>query len=210
MTSRSDNAAPLYGLVMAGGRSTRMGIDKALLEYHGRPQIVHAYEMLQRFCQRVYVSARQDQIDAGIAGELPCIADGLHEIGPMAGVLAALNTHPEASWLVLACDLPLMDAETLTELVEARAPDRLATALMSADGLLEPMCAVYEPACAAFLVEVTNSGQFSLREFLMHANTRLLTARKPHVLTNVNTPDEYRDTCAILKSGLLTSPIAKG
>src|SRR5487761_1810759 len=86
-------AAPLYGLVLAGGRSTRMQRDKAALEYAGRSQLERAVELITPLVERVFVSVRPDQ--AGDPGEAE---------GPIAGIIAAQTRHPDAAWLVLACD----------------------------------------------------------------------------------------------------------
>ena len=105
----------LFGLVLAGGRSTRMGRDKALLTYSdGRPQAVVTYELLQEFCGRVYLSVRTRR---ETLGEWPQLVDRYEEIGPMAGILTALDEHPEAAWLIVACDLPFLNRETLRQLL---------------------------------------------------------------------------------------------
>lgn len=119
---------PLYGLVLAGGRSARMGSDKAALDYHGRPQAAHACGLLAPFCARVFVSCRADQAcDPALAG-LPQLHDAQEGLGPLGGILTAFAAHPQAAWLVVACDLPHLDAATLAHLVARRDPSRLATA----------------------------------------------------------------------------------
>lgn len=122
---------PLHGLVLAGGRSVRMGRDKASLAYHGRPQAAHILDLLSAFCIRSYVSCRADQAALeGLAG-LPQLHDAHADMGPLAGILTAFEAHPEAAWLVVACDLPYLDRASLAALVAARDPSLAATAFAS-------------------------------------------------------------------------------
>ena len=101
--------APLYGLVLAGGASRRMGQDKAALALHGRPQLDWACDTLARHCERVFVSIRADQQDDPVRRGRPVIVDVHDGAGPIAGIAAAQAAHPDSAWLVLACDLPFVD-----------------------------------------------------------------------------------------------------
>ncbi len=184
--------APLYGLLLAGGRSTRMGRDKAALAYDGRPQLERAMALLQRHVVRAFVSVRAEQAAEPLRARYAQIADSHEGIGPVAGLLAAQQRHPDVAWLVLACDLPLLDAATLAQLVRARAPGRTATAYRSShDGLPEPLCAIYEPHSHAALAAAIAAGRYCPRKFLLSADTQLLDEPNPRALDNINTPQEY-------------------
>ena len=184
--------APLYGLVLTGGRSTRMGKDKAALAYAGRTQLERAMALLAARVERAWVSVRADQQADPVRAPFAQIADRHRDIGPLAGILAAQETHPQAAWLVLACDLPLLDEATLAHLVAARAPGAVATAYRSShDGLPEPLCAIYEPGSHALLEEYLRAGRNCPRKFLIEAGARLIDEPDPRALDNVNTPNEY-------------------
>ncbi|HSY05156.1 MAG TPA: NTP transferase domain-containing protein [Steroidobacteraceae bacterium] len=186
------DAAPLYGLLLAGGRSTRMGRDKAALAYDGKPQLERAMALLQRHVARAFVSVRADQSADPLRARYPQIADTRADIGPVAGLLAAQERHPGVAWLVLACDLPLLDESTLAQLVRERAPQRTATAFRSShDGLPEPLCAIYEPHSHGPLVASVAQGRHCPRKFLLSADVRLLDEPNPRALDNVNTATEY-------------------
>ncbi len=191
----------VHGLVLAGGASRRMGRDKAALEYHGRPQLHWAFERLQAVCARAYVSVRADQRDEPSRAGLPQLLD-LHEgIGPLAGIVAAQATHPDAAWLVLACDLPFLDQTTLAFLLEQRDPGADATAFRSShDGLPEPLCAIYEPRTRVELARRAESGSHCPRKFLIQSRTRLLDLPSHAALDNVNTPDERAEALGRLAS----------
>jgi molybdenum cofactor guanylyltransferase len=186
-------APPVYGLVLAGGRSTRMGRDKATLVYGDhRPQLERAMSLLTPQVVRAYVSVRADQAVEPVRARFAQITDTHANIGPIAGLLAAQARHPDAAWLVLACDLPLLDEATLDHLLRARDPTRIATAYRSShDGLPEPLCAIYEPRSAALLCAYVATGKQCPRGFLAQADTLLLEEPNPRALDNVNTPKEY-------------------
>jgi molybdopterin-guanine dinucleotide biosynthesis protein A len=185
-------SAPLYGLVLAGGRSTRMGADKAALSVAGRTQLEQAMALLAPRVARAFVSVRADQRAEPLRAAFEQIEDSRENSGPIAGILAALERHPRHAWLVLACDLPLLDGATLDRLVRSRAPTRLATAFRSShDRLPEPLCAVYEPASGAALAAYVAAGGNCPRKFLMSADVELLDEPNPRALDNANTPEEY-------------------
>jgi molybdopterin-guanine dinucleotide biosynthesis protein A len=196
------SAPPLYGLVLAGGRSTRMQRDKGALEYRpGETQIDSAMKLLEGRVARVFLSVRGDQTHDRARSRHPQIVDRGGVEGPIAGISAAFAEHPGAAWLVLACDLPFLDARTLDVLIASRAPDGDATAFRSAhDGLPEPLCAIYEPRAAAKIAAQIASGKNCPRKFLINAATRLLDQPNPRALDNVNTLDEYANAMSSIDS----------
>ena len=181
----------LHGLVLAGGHSSRMREDKAALTYRRRPQLELAFEMLAPFVSRAFVSVREDQRADPLRAAFPQIVDGPGAEGPIAGIIAAQAAHPEAAWLVVACDLPLLDSTTLSALLAGRDSSRLATAFRSAgDGLPEPLCAIYEPASREAILRFVASGISCPRKFLIRHDAALLPPASPLALANANTPEE--------------------
>ena len=195
-------SAPLYGLVLAGGRSTRMGADKAALAYQGRSQLERTMELISPCVERAFVSVRAGQESDPLRARFAQIRDREEGLGPLAGILAAQESHPGVAWLVLACDLPRLDAATLARLVAARDPQLPATAYRSShDGLPEPLCAIYEPASAAEIRRFAATGRNCPRKFLIGANIPLIDEPHPHALDNVNTPGDYAAAQAALGAG---------
>ncbi|MGH8134826.1 MAG: NTP transferase domain-containing protein [Steroidobacteraceae bacterium] len=181
----------LHGLVLAGGRSSRMREDKAALTFRQRPQLERAFGLLAPFVSRAFVSVRKDQLDDPLRAGFPQIVDGPDVGGPIAGIMAAQAAEPRAAWLVVACDLPLLESATLTELIEGRDCDRLATAFQSAsDGLPEPLCAIYEPASRPAILRFVATGVSCPRKFLIGHDVALLAPACPSALVNANTPEE--------------------
>jgi molybdopterin-guanine dinucleotide biosynthesis protein A len=196
MTTHSTTPA-VYGLVLAGGRSTRMQRDKAALSYHGRTQLEWTVSLLEPQVERAFVSVRSDQDHDPVRGRFSRIVDTHANLGPIAGILAAQARHPQVAWLVLACDLPFLDASTLQHLLRARQPQRQATAYRSShDDLPEPLCAIYEPTSREALAAYVTSGGQCPREFLIRADVQLIDEPNPQALDNVNTPEEYASAMA--------------
>lgn len=183
---------PLYGLLLAGGSSSRMQRDKAMLDYHGLPQLDWAFQLLLRHCERVYVSVRAQHAHDPTRARFPQIVDAWTDLGPIAGIASAQAVHPEAAWLVMACDLPFVGDATLRHLVAHRDPGAAVTAYRSAsDGLPEPLCSIYEPASRGLVLEHIAAGGDCPRRLLVKLGLPLLEQPDPASLESVNTPEEF-------------------
>lgn len=194
-------AESICGLVLAGGQSRRMGKDKALLRHNGETQLGRAVRLLQQQLERVFVSARADQAAEPERARFSQIVDRYADLGPLAGILSAMDTEPQAVWLVVACDLPNLDSETIRHLLDERSATQPFTAYRSSfDGLPEPLCAIYNPSARRILNEFVAAGIQCPRKIMMRSDTRLLEARNPRALVNINTPDELSQHAAGLAS----------
>ena len=204
-TARS--APPVYGLILAGGASSRMRRDKAALPYEGRSQLDRAFALAARHSETVFVSVRADQASDPVRAQRPLIVDAVNpEVagagGPIVGIRSAMAAFPGVAWLVLACDLPFLSDAALRQLLAGRDPGRLVTGFRSAhDGLPEPLCAVWEPSAAAALAAYERSGGRCPRKFMMNHPVSLLDAADAHALDNVNTPEEYAAAQGALDAG---------
>jgi molybdenum cofactor guanylyltransferase len=195
--------APVYGLILAGGSSSRMKRDKAALLYAGRSQLDRAFELAGRHVNRVFVSVRASQADDPSRAHRPLIVDSVAGEGPIAGIRSALAANPDVAWLVLACDLPFLSDAALAHLLAERDASVNATAYRSThDGLPEPLCAVWEPRSAPELAAYQAGGGDCPRKFLMRHASRILEPLDQHALDNVNTPEEYAQALGVLDSAV--------
>lgn len=193
----------IYGLILAGGASTRMQRDKAALKYQGSSQLDRAFGVLSRYLDHVFVSVRADQSSDPARSHLPMIVDSVPGVGPIVGIRSAFAAHPNVAWLVLACDLPFFPESCIYPLVRARAAYGFATQFATAyksryDGLPEPLCAIWEPTAAQPLAEYQAAGGHCPRKFLLRHGVHLLDSPDPRALDNVNTPEEYAAAIAAL------------
>lgn len=190
----------IYGLILAGGYSKRMGQDKALLDFHGMPQIEYVHELLSKHCSKVYLSKRPNQKPYK---RIMSIDDDeqFADSGPLGGILSAMKKYPNESWLVMACDLPFVDHKALKTIMAARDEQKLATAFISSsDALPEPLCAIWEGRGYAAILQLFNEGIKCPRKILIKSNAHLITQINPRWLDNVNTLQEYNQTKEILGS----------
>jgi molybdopterin-guanine dinucleotide biosynthesis protein A len=194
---------PLHGLVLAGGRGTRMGTDKAaLLHPDGRTLARRTIDLLgQAGCDAILLSLRHDQAPppgVDVSGGISIVRDpeGGSE-GPLAAMLSAMRNAPGAGWLVLACDLPRLDAATLKHLIESWKPGELLLSYRSEfDGLPEPLCAFYSAEAIPLLEEANANGKRCPRKVLIQNNCRLLDPLVAGALDNANTPEDWQTATA--------------
>ncbi|MFC4993928.1 NTP transferase domain-containing protein [Rubritalea tangerina] len=160
-----------------------MGQNKAQLIYRDdTPEWLRLHSLLSAVCQSTFLSHPEDQ-DFGV----PYIADPAD--GPLAAIHAAQAAHPGARWLVLACDLPLLDSETLQNLVEHSNQTHHATGYLSRiDQRIEPLCSIYEPSSRPHIEAALKANTFCPRSVLESLDTHTLTLPNPHALDNANSP----------------------
>lgn len=189
------------GLVLAGGRSVRMGRDKGAIDWHGKPQREYVADLMKSVCSEVFISCRPGQ-EAEIGAAYPVLADTFTDLGPYGAILSAFRHAPDRAWLVVACDLPLLDLATLDFLLQNRQPQHTATSFESPfDGMPEPLIAVWEPKSYAVLLSFLGQGHSCPRKVLMNSDTLILKAPEAEKLTNVNTPEEAEKLYAAWRRG---------
>lgn len=195
MTAIVANA--LYGLVLAGGQSRRMGTDKALLVRDGQTHLERAIDLLKTLTDRQFVSTRRDQASDAIRSRYAQVVDRYDDIGPVAGILSAMDEYPDVDWLVVACDLPNLDALTLEQLAAKQSRTRPFTAYRSSnDGLPEPLCAIYRSDAQPIVRRFVDDGIICPRKILIRSDTKLLNQPHPDALHNVNTPDDLEHSAS--------------
>ena len=147
------------GVVLAGGLSSRMGRDKAWLTFFGQPLLRRVAEVLASVTGEVMVSGR-DPVPFGV--DYPWLPDETPRLGPAGGIMTVLAATNRPC-LVVSCDLPFLESETLARLVAAWR-DRPETALMTTyriveTGFVESLVAIYDPAGLPLLRENLGQGQ---------------------------------------------------
>lgn len=184
----------LQGLILAGGRSRRMGTDKGLIDYHGQAQVSWLAELLDDFCASVHVSVGPRQDQTGGYASMVTIIDNEPGLGPAGGLISAWKTSPDAAWLLVAVDMPLLDRATLAALTDGRSAKHLATVFRHPDGVLEPLCTIWEPAARDLLERRLEKGDASLRRLLESGPVRVLNPPSPEALSSVDRPEDRNRT----------------
>ena len=194
--SQSETVAtpiPFTGYVLAGGQSTRMGRDKALLEIDGQPLIQSAVSLLKALTERVVILGPAEKY--GFLG-LPVLPDMVPSRGPLSAIYTGLERSGTVVNLFLACDMPLME-EMLLKLLVERAPLADAVLMRLDDGSLEPLCAVYNRSCLPTVKSNYERQRFKLSDLFPDLRTHYLTEADlrdsgldRRIFTNLNDPGD--------------------
>jgi cyclic pyranopterin phosphate synthase len=182
---------PVYGLVLTGGKSERMGEPKALINYKGKPHAEYLHDILNTVCDQVFLSARQDQWKKTSLEHLPTINDERENAGPIGALLSAFSAHPEVNWMVVACDLVHFNQQTVEKLLAAYRSDKLVTCFANAEaGFPEALCALYTPAARSVFLDAFHSGVKCPVKVLKQVPVELIAQSEGINLANINTPEE--------------------
>lgn len=181
----------LLGVVVCGGRSSRMGRDKGLLVYHNKPQRYHVYELLAAYCDRTVISISEQLLTTVAEGYEVVVDDArFSEMGPLTGLLSVHARYPHATLLVSGCDYPLVGHPEITMLLQAAAEGK-SVAFRNAKGYLEPYISLLQSHDLQRLRNHHLSFNNSLKAFLEEASVVVLTHPDPVRLSSVDTPDAY-------------------
>jgi molybdopterin-guanine dinucleotide biosynthesis protein A len=192
-----NNKPLLNGLVLAGGKSVRMGFDKTMIEWHGKDQRSYMTDTLKAICNDVYISCRSEQQDE--IKNYKTIPDTFTGLGPYSAILSAFRENPDAAWLIAASDLPLIDNETLNYLIQHRDTSKIATTFESPhDGFPEPLITIWEPKSYPILLSFLAQGYSCPRKVLRNNDVQIIKALHPEKLMNVNTEAELLEAKTLL------------
>lgn len=167
--------------LLAGGASSRMGRDKALLPFRSKPLVVYLSEILSSFSDEFHIIAPPGRYEAF---GFPILHDLRPNCGPLAGIEAAL-THSTRPWnLILACDLPHIDPTWLDTLCQA-------TKSSAAEVILsDPLCALWHKSTLSTVRQALDSQKFRVRSVLEQLKTQILIPPDPGILANWNRPED--------------------
>lgn len=184
----------VHGLVLVGGKSTRMGTDKGQLAYFGKPQKEHVKELLEAQGLTTYYSVQKD------AANTDEIHDAFLNLGPFGGICSAFQKNPNTAWIVLATDLPFVDRALIELLLSKRNPSKIATAIKGkGKEFVEPLITIYEPKAYPILLQYLAQGYSCPRKPLINSDVEIVEV-DDHLIRNINTPDEFKAVKAELKS----------
>ena len=190
---RSDGNASLEAFILAGGASSRMGTDKALLAMDGMTLLERTARILQQVAGHVTVIGPPERY-ANLG--LPVIADRVQNCGPLGGVFTALaNTNSEWNFIV-GCDMPGLRAEPLREMANfalRSAVSNKAKCVVARDtaGNLHPLLAIYHRSANPILEQAIQDKVFKMHDLMARLQAQPFLLEDPQVLRNVNTPEEW-------------------
>jgi molybdenum cofactor guanylyltransferase len=178
---------PITGVIMAGGKSSRMGSDKGLLLFKGKMLVQYGIDLLKPFCSELLISTNNsDYLQFG----LPLIADEIPDCGPMGGIYSALKASKTEYILAVACDMPFVTVATIQLLMEHI--EGFDCVVPMVKDKLEPLCGVYSKAQIDKIEENIRIGELAMIYFIIKSNFKVIELKNGLMeFSNINSSTEY-------------------
>ncbi len=179
----------MAGFVLTGGRSRRMGRDKALLPSSGQTLCEHIGDVVGAAATRVFLVGHPERYSHL---KYPCIADIHPDLGPLSGLETALSLGRAELNVVVSCDVWNIREEWLRVLLaEAQVGARCVVA-EDEQGKVQPLCGVYRSECLPIVTEALAAGRLRMMDLLNELGARRV--KLDGAVMNVNTPEEYSES----------------
>jgi molybdopterin-guanine dinucleotide biosynthesis protein A len=177
----------ITGIILAGGKSSRMGTDKGLLRLNGKPMIQHILDPMAKICQRILIVTGNPMY--GMFG-FELVKDEAPDYGPVMGILSGLKQSNTERNLVLCCDSPFVTFDLLKELVLS-SDDTAVVAAFSEKGI-HPLIAVYKRSCIPAFENAIMEDEHRLRTVLESLDVHELHVKDEESVRNVNTQADMK------------------
>ncbi|MEC3907783.1 molybdenum cofactor guanylyltransferase [Tamlana sp. 2201CG12-4] len=180
----------ITGIILAGGKSSRMGSDKGLIELHGKPFIQYSIEALKPWVTDIIIVS--DSPDYDKFG-YKRVTDIIKESGPVAGICSGLEASKTNYNLVLSCDIPLINSGILEKLV-SQIDNETTIIQVESNGKSMPLIAFYQKACVPKFKALLEQGERRLRIAIKSCKFKnIVLDDNDHITTmNVNTKEELK------------------
>lgn len=190
-----------FTLVVCGGKSSRMGTDKSMLIYYKKSQRYHLYDMLQPFCEKVFISCNDDQLTTIPEGysaltDLP----EYNNTGPVAALLSAFDLYPGKNILLIGCDYPFLSAAVISSFISFCESKSNAISFCNKDDYYEPLLAWYPLELASTLKNMFEEKQYSLQYLLRSCNAIKYYPENPESMVSIDTHEQYINTLNEIKN----------
>jgi len=192
----SPSAVDVAAFILAGGKSTRMGVDKAFIDYGGRTLLARALDLARSVTPDVRIVGSQEKF----AAFAPVVEDIFCDCGPLAGIHAALRASPAELNIMLAVDMPFLSWALLQYLIsQARNALEAAVIVPRSAERRQPLCAVYRSEFADKAEHALRAGQNRIDRLFDEVRTRVIEPEElagagfsPAIFRNLNTPEDLK------------------
>lgn len=182
----------ITGIVLAGGMSSRMGQDKSLMVFNGKPLVQHAVDTLKTICRQVVISSNRPEYAFTGCEVWP---DEIEIQAPIAGIYTCIRRSATERNIILSCDMPLVDSRLFDYLITL---DTGFDAIIPVHGRgMEPLCGVYNKTAVPALAANIAEKQFGMQQFIRNTASRLieigpgLDFYRDNLFTNINTIGDF-------------------
>ena len=177
-----------YAVIFAGGKSSRMGEDKALLPFGGYLTLTEfQHARLNTMFDQVYISAKENKFDF----DCMIIEDIYTEDSPLVGIISIFETLKVEEVFILSVDAPFVNKETIQRLLEHNQTPLDAIVAQSPNGV-QPLCGIYKRSILPLAYVQFEKGNHRLGDLLSLANTLFVKFDEDTPFTNLNHPEEYQ------------------
>jgi molybdenum cofactor guanylyltransferase len=180
----------ITGIILAGGKNSRMGSDKGLLQVGGKSIIERQIGVLQPLVKNIIIIHNEDNY-AHLGYQI--YKDIIPDSGPMGGIYTALMVSQTAKIFVLSCDMPFISPELIKLIIENA--EHCEIAIPRHGEKLEPLCAVYDQSCLETFKELLDQKTLKMMDALKFFKVKELTVPQEILetqpFTNINTPEDY-------------------
>ena len=182
----------LTGIILAGGKSSRMGKDKGLVKYAGKAMIEYSLEICRQLCNEILISTANS--DYAVYG-YPLIEDEIQDIGPIGGIYASLKSAGNPKAIVLSCDTPFLKKELLELLVE-KINEADMVVPYTGEQKMEPLCACYSKTLLSLMKEQIAEKDYKLHNLIDKAHSIKIKIDKRYefytenLFNNLNNPKD--------------------
>lgn len=187
------NKPDITGIVLAGGKSSRMGSDKSLIRWKGITLIERAIQLLRPLCSKVVISSNNFVYDFTGCETWP---DEIPQQAPIIGIYSCLKRSATEVNIILSCDMPFASTELLKHLLGCSG--KAAVVVPLHDGFMEPLCGIYQQSILPDLEQRITDNEFSLHRFIKSCPHHYaeIDEKLPffcsNLFLNINTPDDLR------------------
>ncbi len=193
----SNQRPELCALILAGGASSRMGRDKSQINLHGESQEIHLAKITQSLGLKTFISKRKH--DKKEIDGIQVITDTVLDLGPFGAILTAFQQHRNKAFLVLACDLPLVNKTLIEQLIKHRDTTKFATCVKAkTKSFQEPLISIYEPRAYLRLLSFLGIGYACPRKVLINSDCKIVEVEDENLVLNMNTPEELEKAKEII------------
>ena len=185
-------------IILVGGKSRRMGLNKAFLKYGSTTFIEHQVMMLSKIFDEIILSANDAKAYTSL--KLPIVSDIMPEKGPLSGICAGLKRATSSHAFVIACDMPFINEKLILYLKSQI--NGYDVVVPQTNRGLEPMHAFYSKNCIQPMYRCLEEGRLRIIDFFSEVKVKIVDEKEfagldasMLSLINLNTPEEYKKYC---------------
>jgi len=191
----------ITGIILAGGKSSRIGTDKALLKFQGQTFIQTIYDNIKELCSEVIISSNNPEVKIS---EAKIVADKIENIGPAGGIFSALSASETEKNMIVSVDTPFIPTALFEFLIKHNTDDT--DVLIISEGTkLHPLIGMYSKKFKQILSKEIKKGNYKIRDIIKKTSYKIINISEEHfysknILQNINTEDDYNSAIEDLKS----------